>query len=131
MTQVLIVDDDEPIRKLFAVILGDMDGFAVAGFCPTFGDVQTIASDPRIFIDMAIVDGQFPLHEGGRIANDAGRQTAEYLRRVRPGVKILACSGNEEDSLDWADKAIHKPFTIDTLEAALIALASTTQPEPS
>ena len=132
MTQVLIVEDDELNRKLIGAIVGDMDGFTmIADLCPTFSDVQTIASNPRVFIDIAIVDGQFPLQKGGAIKNDAGRTTAEYLRRVRPGIKILACSGNEEDSLDWADAFLRKPFNIAVLEATLIELASSIQPEPS
>lgn len=131
MTRVLIVEDDELNRKLISSIVEDMNGFTVAGLAATAEDAKNLASNNRVFFDLAIVDGQFPLREGERIDSGAGRMTADYLKRVRPGIQILACSGNSEDALDWAHAAVRKPFNIDALEAALRALASSTQPEPS
>jgi len=128
MPRILIVDDDEYVRKLVRIVV-ESAGFNVA-FAATMEEVENLLpevdSNPSraVEIHAAILDGQFPRHAGERPQDTAGAQTAEYLRRVRPGISIIALSGNGEDTLHWADVALRKPASTTDLKTALQKLPS-------
>lgn len=130
MPRILIVDDSEQMRRLVqAVAEGVGWHVALAGSLQGVQNLlPEIDSDPRraVEIHAAIVDGQFPLGDGERPQDDAGAKTAEYLRRVRPDIQIIALSGHDSDTLKWANPgmALRKPVSVADLRAAFKKLSA-------
>ena len=133
MSYVLIVDDDEEVRRILGIIVKGM-GFDIA-LCETVEEVQNLfpeneAEAKRIDLVAAIVDGKFPERAGMAPDDRAGEATVKHLRLVRGAIPILAMSSRDPERITWG-RPLPKPFTIPVFKAALTELVSPIQPEPS
>ena len=115
--RVLIVDDDEGMRRVVDVVLRDA-GYETTLACD--GDEAiAIAARTRVF-DLVITDEMMP--------RMAGHQLARYMRERYLDIKVLYLSGfpdrlfSEKGSL-WADEAfLEKPCTPEQLVQAVSLL---------
>lgn len=111
---VLIIDDDPGVRSAMRMMLED-DGFSV--FTAENGDeglaIMLAADDP---IDLVITDINMP--------GKAGNETIHDIRKIRPGIGIIAMSGGgragnfdflEVARKQGADAVLQKPFEMDEL----------------
>ena len=125
--RVLIVDDEEPMRRLVDAILRD------AGYETTLagdGDEAIAISAKAPVFNLLITDEMMP--------RMAGHQLARYMRERFLDIKVLYLSGfrdhllKENGSL-WADEAfLEKPCTPDELVQAvsLLLFGPLTQSQP-
>lgn len=115
--RVLIVDDEEPMRRFVDTVLRD------AGYETTLAgdgdEAIAIAARTRVF-DLVITDEIMP--------RMAGHQLARYMRERYLDIKVLYLSGfrdrlfSEKGSL-WADEAfLDKPCTPEQLVQAVSML---------
>ena len=89
--RVLVVEDNLPIQRLIGTRL-KLGGHTVASTASNLKEALECAEKaPELRINVAIVDGN--LGTSPRDCDD-GRKVAERLRRVAPGVKIIACSAS-------------------------------------
>ena len=121
MAHLLIVDDDDPFRKMLRLTLQQL-GHLVAE--ARDGD-EALLLHQKVAFDMILTDLIMP--------NKEGIETIISLRRQRPEVKIIAMSGggrlNAKDILAvakamGANQVLAKPFSNESLVAALAAAAS-------
>jgi CheY-like chemotaxis protein len=94
---VLIIDDDEEVRDVMRLLCGH-EGFTVVGEAAT--GVEAVPMALRHQPDMVILDYQLPRLDG--------EGTAEILRAVIPGTKIIAFSAVLEKKPSWADAYLNK-----------------------
>ena len=106
--QVLVVEDDAPIRELIALVLADA-GFDVV---PARDDTEALAALRRRVPDLMVID----MHLAGSAPVDA------VLSRLRAGLQgelpVLAISGSREQARAAALGAyafLPKPFDVDEL----------------
>jgi CheY-like chemotaxis protein len=108
---VLVVDDEETIRRLVSEVLEEL-GYSAIEAADGPSGVGVLESDARI--DLMITDIGLP---GGM----NGRQVADAARSVRPGLKVLFITGYAENAvvgnghLDPGMQLLTKPFEIDAL----------------
>ena len=118
-TSVLVVEDEDPLRRLVARIL-EREGYAVT-VARHGADALQIAATMQPPVDVLITDLVMP--ELG------GRFVAEALRAINPALPVLFISGYDPDPviLDVERQAnmgfLAKPFTGGALLAALRGLA--------
>ena len=106
---ILVVDDEEPVRLMAAQILSNYgyravtacDGAAaIAAFAPRAAEVRLVLTD----MDMPMLGGQ---------------ALATALRRMRPGLPIVAMSGTDSPGSvahdEFTDAFLVKPFQAETL----------------
>ncbi len=107
---ILLVEDEPQVRKVAAVILRQA-GFTVleAG---SGADALALAAKHGHGIDLLLTDMVMP--------GMNGRQLAEALRALRPGLRVLFMSGYSEQ--DLGPDALHKPFAPETLLAKVRAV---------
>jgi PAS domain S-box-containing protein len=108
---ILVVDDEASIRELtketleshgFRVLTASDGAEAVAAFAGAVGSIKAVVTD----MTMPLMDGA---------------ATIRALRKMDPGVKIIATSGlaaNDRDQ-DAADAFLQKPYTADELLSAI------------
>ncbi|ALP53008.1 hypothetical protein Tel_07470 [Candidatus Tenderia electrophaga] len=117
MANILIVDDEAPIRTLLGKIV-NKDGHEVmeaedgVHACETYRDAE---------IDLIITDLVMPRKNGIEMIME--------LKKDRPGIKVIAISGGSGFSgqidllsvarLLGAKHIIKKPFTVDEIRAAV------------
>lgn len=94
---VLIVDDDEEIRHVLR-LLCETEGMEVIGEAAT--GVEAIPQALKHQPDVVILDYMLPRLDG--------EGTAEILRAVVPGTKIVAFSAILESQPAWADAYLNK-----------------------
>ena len=108
---VLIVEDDEMVRRLAARILR-RQGYRV---------IETAGGEEAL---CAAADHAWPIHlllTDVVMPGMSGRELADRLRAERPGLKVLYCTGYTEETLgrhgvfDPGTALIPKPFTPDQL----------------
>ena len=116
MPRILIIEDDDSLRKLLRVTLAGL-GYQVA---EARNGKDGIAQNQREPADVVLTDILMP--------EMAGMETIMRLRREQPGVKIIAMSGGGHvsavDYLKFAKKrgvaeVLVKPFTDQELAAAI------------
>lgn len=112
---VLVVDDEEPVRRVCAAILAALGyDVLVAGGGPEA--LEMLRQPPRP-IGLVLLDMVMPQMNG--------RQTLAALRRIEPSLKVLLCSGygpeaEMEDLLrDRRVGFLHKPFSVEQLSEKL------------
>ncbi len=111
MPHVVIIDDDEDLRRLAARRVGRA------------GHRSAVLSDGEAVLEGAVPEDADVVLTDVFMPRVEGMQTIAYLRRHRPDLKIIAMSGQP----DWlhaaemlgADMALSKPFSSDELTAAL------------
>ncbi len=94
---VLIIDDDDEVRDVMS-LLRDQDGSTVVGEAAT--GVEAVPLALKHQPDMVILDYQLPKLDG--------EGTAEILRAVIPGTKIVAFSAILDSQPSWADAYLNK-----------------------
>lgn len=94
---VLIVDDDEEARHVLR-LLCDTEGFIVVGEAANAVEAVPIALKHQP--QFVILDYRMPRLDG--------EGTAEILRAVIPGTKIVAFSAILADKPNWADAYLNK-----------------------
>ncbi len=108
--QILLVDDDPLIRDMAAAALA-RSGFRVL----TAGDgTEAVAlfAQGHAEIEMVITDMKMPKMDGNTLA--------QVLRRVRPGLRMLAMSGQTSgpdapQAARFGDAILYKPFKVQAL----------------
>ncbi len=113
---ILVVDDEEAVRRLLQDVLGDRYRVLVAA--DGIEALETIEGEPNL--DLVITDLVMP--------NLEGIETIQAIRKVRPGLKIVAMSGAfgghflKSAKVLGADAALMKPIQVDTLRKTLSEL---------
>ena len=114
---VLLVDDEEPVRKVAAMMLEEL-GFGVIE-AANGREALTHFADRREEIAVVMLDLMMPVMDGATAFRE--------LRRLKPELPVLFASGySAKDVLDRLDGEtpdgfLQKPFTIDSVSAALSA----------
>ena len=114
-SRVLVIDDEAAVRASVCGILSDV-GYIVAEAGDGVAGVDSLRSSAA---DAVVMDIYMPLRDGF--------ETIRELRRVAPGVRIVAISGGARGDFDplkaaemlGADRALRKPFAMEELLAAL------------
>jgi two-component system cell cycle sensor histidine kinase/response regulator CckA len=108
---ILLVEDDEPVRRLAMQILRTA-GYAVSETA-SGNEALKLAADKTRRIDLVVTDVVMP--------GMTGREMAERLAMIRPGIKVLFVSGYANDAavnrgvLPPGTAFLQKPFTLATL----------------
>ncbi len=108
---ILLVDDDEIVRKFVLHVL-QASGYAVIEAC-NGPEALRIANEHTGPINLLLTDIKMPKMNG--------RELAERLMPLRPGVKVLYISGHtdsatvNEMALQRGANFLQKPFTPDRL----------------
>lgn len=107
--RVLVVDDDESIRRLVGKmlrVLGHEGVMAENGLQA----LNYLSSSPGL-IEMLITDLQMPELDGYAVIQEA--------RRIRPDLGLVLMSANPEGSAPEDAIFLYKPFTLETLAKCL------------
>ena len=122
MTRILVIDDDKPTRELVTRILGRAGhDVSQAGNGKEGLDRLTSAQPTIVITDVFMPDKD-------------GVETIIALRKVHPGIKIIAMSGGGRvGNLDFlqlaeqvgADKVLQKPIRMSDLLEGVKSLAAT------
>lgn len=112
---ILLIDDEEVVRELCRDILEAYDYRVL--LAPHGGEGVRIFAEQKDAIDLVILDMIMPKKNG--------RETFHEIRRIRPGAKVLLCSGFGDEHtfkelLDaGATRLVRKPFGYTELVAAV------------
>jgi CheY-like chemotaxis protein/anti-sigma regulatory factor (Ser/Thr protein kinase) len=110
---VLLVDDDESVRRVGVAVLADL-GYCVVEAADAHAALRILDHPESPRIDLLLTDVVLP---GGM----DGRQLAEEIRRRRPAIKVLYMTGYTRNAiihhgrLDPDIDLLTKPFTADAL----------------
>lgn len=116
MTRILLVDDDESLRKMLRITLAKMGYHVIEA---ANGNEALRLCQVEI-PDLVLTDLIMPEKEG--------LETITELRRLYPGLKIIAMSGGGRGSaVDYlkfaakmgASRTLHKPFSNEAMVAAI------------
>ncbi len=119
MPLILLVDDQLAIRELSARVLEET-GFEVVTACDGLEAIGKIVDLPRP-VGVLVTDLRMP--------GMTGRELADRLRLTYPDVKVLFVSGYLEDMSGANESFLGKPFNLDELTDAVIAMLSIRKPE--
>jgi two-component system cell cycle sensor histidine kinase/response regulator CckA len=114
---ILIVDDEEPVRRFVARVLRDAS-YETAVAANGREALQLAATLPRL--DAVVTDVMMPQMAGGELAR--------RLRQTRPSLKVLYLTGYADNLFKekrtlWQDEAyLDKPCTIKALLEAVSLL---------
>ncbi|MBI2422550.1 MAG: response regulator [Candidatus Hydrogenedentes bacterium] len=112
---ILVIDDDEPIRKFVGQALG-LCGYTVLTAADGLEGTTLFAQDPDK-ISLVLLDMTMPVM--------SGEETFQELRRLRPDVKIIFSSGfSEQDTVPHsiskgAAAFIQKPYLVAELRRVI------------
>jgi DNA-binding NarL/FixJ family response regulator len=84
--RIVVADDDEALRALLQLELGDESGIHVVGAAATAAETLRIVAETRP--DVVVVDLRFPDAEGTELV--------DRLRERHPAVRVLAYSGSTD-----------------------------------
>lgn len=116
--RILVVDDEEPIRKVVQQLLGEL-GYEVTLASDGREAIERFAADPAAF-DAVLLDVVMP--------RMGGEECLHELRALRPDVRVLMSSGFTQDmtvdafSEGAASGFLKKPYHVDELSEALAKL---------
>jgi two-component system cell cycle sensor histidine kinase/response regulator CckA len=108
----LLVDDQDAIRDLSARVLRET-GFEVVT-ASSGNEAIGLLPDVTRPVTMLVTDMRMP--------GMTGREVASLVRAAHPSVKVLYISGDSEETSSANEAFLPKPFTIDELTDAVIAL---------
>jgi CheY-like chemotaxis protein len=116
--RVLVIDDHAPVRLSLCETLSDA-GYAVSEACDGAEGVEILRN---LQADAVVIDIYMPRQDGF--------ETIRKLRRVVPGLKIIAMSGGSRGEFDplkaaellGVDRALRKPFGSAEVVSALMDL---------
>lgn len=121
--KVMIVEDEEGIRRLLCKIIGKKEGFEVVAECGSFGDALIEYSKEKP--DIVFMDIEIKEHEGDACASDKvnGMECARILSDINPQVIIIFVTAHSEymsNAFDiYAYDYIVKPFDVERVERTL------------
>lgn len=124
--EILFVDDDEVIRRTAGRIMGEL-GYAAATAADGASAIRIVESG--LHFDLVVLDVDMPVMNG--------LDTANVLWRIRPGLKILFCTGRQHqydlDPILAKGNAgvLLKPFDLATLAGKVREALSVNPPGPS
>jgi CheY-like chemotaxis protein len=109
---ILIVDDEEPLARMIGKTLTRL-GYRVTVKTSSIEALELIRQSPDMF-DLVVSDQTMPGMTGDRLA--------EEIRKIRPDIPIILCSGfseiltPEREQAIKVSKLVRKPFMGDELE---------------
>ncbi len=117
--QILIVDDEEPVRECSAEMLRRL-GFQTI----TAGDCEAgLRAFMKDKFKLVILDWRMPRRPGLAAEPGAGEELAKILRGISNymyyNVKIWLVSGDHPELPEFVDDKIDKPFNISTVKGKL------------
>jgi two-component system, cell cycle sensor histidine kinase and response regulator CckA len=110
---ILVVEDEEPVRKLIQMVL-ERDGYSVLAV-EQAGEAIALSEDAERHIDLLLADLNLP--------DMSGRELAQRVRIHRPEMKLLYMSGYGDSAVaEWGIVPqgtifLAKPFTPSVLAA--------------
>jgi two-component system cell cycle sensor histidine kinase/response regulator CckA len=110
---ILVVEDEEPVRKLIQMVL-ERDGYSVLAV-EQAGEAIALSEDADRHIDLLLADLNLP--------DMSGRELAQRVRINRPDMKLLYMSGYGDSAVaEWGIVPqgtifLAKPFTPSVLAA--------------
>ncbi|CAN5543814.1 PAS domain S-box protein [soil metagenome] len=109
---VLVIDDEDLVRDVVARMIEDL-GYGTLTAADGAAGIALADANP---IDAVLVDLSMPRMNG--------REVIARLRKNRPTLPIIVCSGFDRDGQgpSLADAYLPKPFRIDVLERTLLKL---------
>jgi DNA-binding response OmpR family regulator len=124
MPTILIIDDEEPLRRLLAATL-TAAGYTVYQAADGRQGLDLFHAAPA---DLVLTDLIMPGKEG--------LETIMQLRQLHPRLRIIAMSGGSAHSKSYLDLArglgarrlLAKPFTADELTSAITEVLAEAQP---
>jgi len=116
-TKILLVDDDDAVRQVAKRML-EHAGYEVVP-AASGQEALDICEDPAL--RAVVLDYTMPGMDG--------RETAERMRRKRPDLPVLICSGGSNPVEGDADAFLQKPYRPRELERAMAALLDSSPPD--
>ena len=107
--RVLVVDDNETIRRMLGKLLGAL-GYRAITAENGLQAINFLSSSPRS-IEILITDLEVPELDGHAIIREA--------RRIRPDLGVILMSANPEGSAPEHAILLDKPFTLERLAECL------------
>lgn len=107
--RVLVVDDEESIRRMVGKMLGVL-GYEAVMAANGLQALNYLSSSPRS-VEILITDLEMPELDGHAIIREA--------RRIRPDLGLILMSANPQGSAPEDAILLDKPFTIDKLAECL------------
>ena len=112
---ILLVDDERPVIDMSKAMLQRL-GYRVSAECTSVDALSLFSDDPRQF-DLVITDLTMP--------SMTGKELARELRRIRPDIPIILCTGfsdlvTEQQAKDWGLAALMtKPVSARTIASTI------------
>ena len=126
--KVMIVEDEEGIRKLLVKIVSKNESFQVVAECAGFHDAIKMYSECQpdiIFMDIEIKENEADENASDRVN---GVECARILSNINPDLKIIFVTAHSEymsNAFDiYAYDYIVKPFDIQRVERTLRRIAA-------
>ena len=123
---ILVVEDDESLRKMLAGLLSEL-GYKVTA-AANAGEALLLVEEVGLNPDLIITDVVMPTM--------SGKQLVDRLQRARPDLKVLYMSGYTDDAivhygiLDPGTPFLQKPFTRHALGMKIRELLDTDRAKP-
>jgi len=123
---ILVVEDDESLRKMLAGLLSEL-GYKVTA-AANAGEAVLLVEEVGLNPDLIITDVVMPTM--------SGKQLVDRLQRARPDLKVLYMSGYTDDAivhygiLDPGTPFLQKPFTRHALGMKIRELLDTDRAKP-
>lgn len=121
--KIMIVEDEEGIRRLLCKIIGKKEEFEVVAACGSFNEALIEYSKEKP--DIVFMDIEIKEHEGDICASDKinGMECARILSNLNPQVIIIFVTAHSEymsNAFDiYAYDYIVKPFDVERVERTL------------
>lgn len=109
MANIFVVDDDDYTRATLVAMLSTAHEVKVqaSSFSEAVMKIQQVKKEGCM---VALVDGSLGSHRGD------GQEIAQCLKKEIPGIRIVACSGEERK---WGDANLLKPVLLKDLLMAV------------
>ncbi len=118
---VLVVEDDQPLREFFSVLLR-REGYKILEAANGIEALEIASSSPDVRIDILLSDVAMPYM--------GGIQLAERLREIQPDIRVLLISGLPYQEImnrcgpSFKPDVLSKPFSVSGLSGKLRQLAA-------
>lgn len=122
--RILVIDDDPVMRELLEALLG-FSGHRIEAVDSGVAALARLASDPEPF-DVVLTDLHMPVLQGKELAR-------RLLETRGPSTLLVGMSGSSpsEEETQLLDEFLHKPFTPEQFEQALINARSHIKLDPA
>jgi CheY-like chemotaxis protein len=107
--RILLVDDEEVIVNSVRNML-ELLGYQVTGLTKSQEALRRFSEDPSRF-DLVISDQTMPTM--------TGEELGRAIKRIRPGIPIIICTGYDDFSSTGFEAFLKKPYTVREAAAAI------------